>query len=155
MIDVICCLIFGGHFWIVKCLMGEIFHFWRQAASWWQWGGLKFITTRKVLLIRLNLCVLDCDLCKVWPRSQKLRSRSRTRSWSNLRSRSRSSFEKISPIAIAIILLTVNKVFFISFIGKLVHNHLQKWVFFSELSLFKLCHFWNIWPAKGWLLKKS
>ena len=29
----------------------------------------------------------------------------------------------------------VDKVFFISFIGKLVHNHLQKWVFFRN------CHY--------------
>ena len=37
-----------------------------------------------------------------------------------------------SPIAIAIILLTVNKVFFISFIGKLVHDHFQKCLFIQK-----------------------
>ena len=52
-------------------------------------------------------------------------------------------FKKGSSIAINI--LTVDEVFFISFIGKLVHNHLQKCLFnatksfFSNFSFFKLC----------------
>ena len=50
--------------------------------------------------------------------------------------------------------------FFISFIGKLVHNHLQKCLFnqklfFSKFSFCKLWHFWNIWPAKRLIAEKK
>ena len=43
-------------------------------------------------------------------------------------------------IAIAIILLAVNKVFFISFIGKLAHNHLQKCLFNATKTFFRNFH---------------
>ena len=66
------------------------------------------------------------------------------------RSPSRSPFDKKrssiaivalrSPIAIAIILLTVNKVFFIRFIAKLVHNNLKNGCLMQPKAFFRNVH---------------
>ena len=104
-----------------------------------KWETFAFtLTFRNILVMVVNNYRIINKVLLV--RSRKLRSRSRSLSNLRSRSRSRSLFENRSPISIAIvalrspiaiILLTVDNIFFISFIGKLVHNHLQKCLFKS------------------------